>query len=416
MIKKNQKQIDAFQNDSRFKFILAGRRGGKTYLIVESILRSIANAPHGAEVFYIGPNNSHAKEIIWEPLDERLATLGWQYDDFISKSRFELSNKRKIYVIGAEKIKRIRGHKVKDVFLDELAFFETDLNKVWRACRPALSDLKGGAVASTTPDGKGTQAYDWYLEALRKPDWKYFKWSTFDNPWIDQEEIEDAKRELDEKSFNQEYLATWESFEGLAYYNFDEHLHLKAQGGLNRERPIHLCFDFNVNPTTLLLSQKDKDMLRYIKEYSFKHSSTEQTVAAFCEDYKEQKDSMLLKIRGDATGKARSSTTGKTDYYYIEEVLKEYGFAYQKEIPSKNPPIIDRVKIVNGWLKPFKGAPRVEIDPTCTNLIRDLSSQELNGRIPSDANNLGHKADAFGYDIYWQNKQDSHKPMVAVQL
>ncbi|RKZ07638.1 hypothetical protein DRQ25_11130, partial [Candidatus Fermentibacteria bacterium] len=99
-----------------------------------------------------------------------------------------------------------------------------------------------------------------------------------------------------------------------------------------------------------------------------------------------------------------------------EEILTENGFNYQKEIPGKNPPIIDRVKTVNGWLKPFKGSHRVEIDPACINLIRDLSSQELNGRIPSDANNLGHKADAMGYDIFWQHKQAQRTPMRAVQL
>ena len=415
-MKKHNKQIDAFDCDARFKFILAGRRGGKTYLITEDIVKTAAAMPDGAEIFYVGPTNAQAKEIIWEPLEERLWECGWKFEDFISKHRFELSRRRKIYVIGAEKIRRIRGHKVAKAFLDELAFFETDLNAVWKAVRPALSDLKGGAVASTTPNGKGTQAYDWHLESLRKPEWKYFHWSTFDNPYIDDDEIEDAKRELDEKSFNQEYMATWESFEGLAYYNFDETMHLKKQPGIHYDFPVHLCFDFNVNPTTVLLSQFDRDVLRYKKEYSFKHSSTEKTVQAFCDDFKDKREKMQIKIRGDATGKARSSTTGRSDYFYVEEILRENGFQFQKEISGRNPPIIDRVKNVNGWLKPFKGPHRIEIDPDCINLIRDLSSQELNGRIPSDANNLGHKADALGYDCFWQHKQQLQTPQRAIQL
>lgn len=413
---KHHKQIEAFLDPSRFKFILAGRRGGKTHLIVEDIVKTAHAMPDSAEIAYIGPSNQQAKEIIWEPIEERLYQLGWQYEDFISKSRFELSRGRKIYVIGAERIRRIRGHKLAKAYLDELAFFETNLGAVWKAVRPALSDLKGGAIASTTPNGKGTEAYDWYIEALRKAGWKYFHWSTFDNPYIDDEEIKDAERELDERSFNQEYLATWESFEGLAYYNFKENTHLKKQPEIDPFLPVHLCFDFNVNPTTLILSQKDRDMLRYKKEYSFKNSSTEETVSAFCEDFKDYRAHLRLKIRGDATGKARSSTTGKTDYFYVEELLRENGFTYEKEIPSKNPPIIDRVKIVNGWLKPYKGSHRIEIDPSCINLIRDLSSQELNGRIPSDDNNLGHKADALGYDVYYEHKQSTRVPVVAVQL
>lgn len=413
---KHNKQIAAFKDSARFKFILAGRRGGKTHLIVEDMVKTAHDMPRGAEIIYIGPSNQQAKEIIWEPLEERLYELGWSYNDFISKSRFELSRGRKIYVLGAEKIRRVRGHKLAKVYFDELAFFETDLGIVWKAVRPALSDLKGGAIASTTPNGKGTQAYDFYLEAIKNENWKYFHWSTFDNPYIDPEEIETAKRELDEKAFNQEYLATWEAFEGLAYYNFAENTHIKKQPEINFDLPVHLCFDFNVNPTSLLLSQRRGDMLAYVREYSFKNSSTEETVRAFCDDYGADANNMRLKIRGDATGKSRSSTTGKSDYFYVEEILAHHGFQFQREVSSKNPPIIDRLKVVNGWLRPISGPPRVEIDPLCSGLIRDLSSQELNGRLPSDANNLGHKADAMGYDIYWQHKQDQIVPQKTIIL
>jgi len=56
-----------------------------------------------------------------------------------------------------------------------------------------------------------------------------------------------------------------------------------------------------------------------------------------------------------------------------------------------------------------KGVSRVLIDPGCKELITDLASQKLEGRIPSDKGNLGHKADAFGYRIYWQHLMNSQK-------
>ena len=107
------------------------------------------------------------------------------------------------------------------------------------------------------------------------------------------------------------------------------------------------------------------------------------------------KDQLTLKIRGDAAGSSRSANTGKSDYYYVEEQLKFRGFKFEKQVPRANPPIVDRVKFVNSWLQPMVGSHRIEIDPSCKDLIRDLAAQELNGRHPSDANNLGHKADAF---------------------
>lgn len=415
-MKVNEKQVKAFHDLSRHRYLCCGRRGGKTFLVVEELLRAIDCAPYRGEVVYIGPTNSHAKELIWEPIEEALDELGWRYKPMISKQRFELMGKRKIYVIGAEKIQRVRGRPLVFAAMDELAYFSTDLDEVWRAIRPALSDHKGRSIAATTPDGKGTQAYEWFEKAKKDPQWSVHQWHTIDNPWIDPDEIEDAKRDLDEKSFRQEYLATWESFEGLAYYNFDEAFHVKPQPAVDVHKALHLCFDFNVNPTTLLISQREGERLSYKLEYSLKHSSTEETVKQFCDEFQNQADYIKIKIRGDSSGKARSSTTGKSDYHYVEEILRSRNFNYSIEVPPKNPPIIDRVKHVNGWLRPVAGNHRIEIDPQCEELIRDLSSQQLNGRHPSDRNNLGHKADAMGYDIYYEQKIGSRRASRTLEL
>jgi len=415
-MKQNPKQVDAFNDPSRHRYLNCGRRGGKTFILVEELLRSIDQAPYRNEVVYIGPTNSHAKEVIWEPIEDALDALGWRYKAQVSKQRFELMGKRKIYIIGAEKISRVRGRPLHFAALDELAYFNSDLDDVWRAVRPALSDTKGRSIVATTPDGKGSQAYEWFIKAQTDPQWSLHTWHTLDNPWIDPDEIEDAKRELDEKSFRQEYLATWESFEGLAYYNFDEETHVRKQPDINYSKAIHMSFDFNVNPTTLLLSQRYGDTLRYKQEYSLKHSSTEATVHQFCNDFKNKAEYIKIKIRGDASGKSRSSTTGKSDYHYVEEILKSHGFNYVIEILPKNPPIVDRLKHVNGWLKPVAGNHRIEIDPSCKDLIRDLSSQELNGRHPSDKNNLGHKADALGYDVYYEHKIGDRKKSRTLEL
>lgn len=413
---QNLKQVEAFHDNARHRYLNCGRRGGKTFILKEELLRAVDIAPYRGEVVYIGPTNIHAKELMWEALEDSLDELGWRYKAMVSKQRFELPGKRKIYVIGAEKIQRVRGRALCFAAMDELAYFSTDLDEVWRAIRPALSDHKGRSIVATTPDGKGTQAYDWYLKAIKDDHWSMHSWFTSDNPWIDRDEIEDAKKDLDERSFKQEYHATWESFEGLAYYNFDDKIHVKPQGPIDFTKDIHMCFDFNVNPTTLLLSQRDGDKLRYKREYSLKHSSTEETVTQFCDDFRGKAEYINIKIRGDSSGKSRSSTTGKSDYFYVEQILTENGFRYVKEVATKNPPIIDRVKHVNGWLKPVAGGHRVEVDPSCEELIRDLSSQELNGRHPSDKNNLGHKADAFGYDIYYEQKLGRRRSSRTLEL
>lgn len=411
---KHKKQIAAFKDDTRFKFILAGRRGGKTHLMTEDIIKTIFNAKYGQSICYLGPSLQQAKELVWSSLCDRMRELRWPFTPVVSKSRIELTRGRKIYVLGAERIDRVRGHKFIRCYLDELAFFTHDLDEIWRAIRPTLTDFRGGAICATTPNGKGTPAYDFYQNVCQKEGWAYHNWFTLDNPYIDPAEVEEARRELDERSFKQEYEASWESFEGLAYYSFDDSLHIKPQPKLDPAKPLILSLDFNVNPSTLLLSQLEGQVMSFKKEYSLPQSSTEATISAFVEDFRGS--GFSLKIRGDAAGNSRNSATGKSDYFYIEQILTKCGFSWKKEVLSSNPPIVDRLKTVNSWLKPFEAPHRVEIDPSCKDLIRDLSSQELNGRIPSDKNNLGHKADAFGYCLYWQKLIESRVAQGTTQL
>lgn len=413
---KHLKQIEVKRDKTRNKFLLTGRRGGKTTYLCEDILSSLAECPDRGELFYIGPTNQMASELMWEPLEDRLDELGWKYQPRISKQRFEFSRGRKIYLIGAEKIRRIRGHKVFRLYLDELAFFEQPLDQVWKAARPTLTDLGGRVIASTTPNGKGTQAYDFFMQVLSKEDWKTFTWNTTDNPFIDPLEIEQARRDMDEKSFRQEYEASWESFEGLAYYNFSEATHIVPCGTLDWNLDIAACYDFNVNPTTILITQSIPNRVFVRKEFSNKNSSTIDTTEEMCKWLRSQLPEnapLSVDVHGDAAGNNRHSSTGKSDYYYVEEIFKKYQINFRFKVMAKNPHPPDRVAHVNAWLKNVVGDSRIEIDPQCKDLIRDLSSQELDGRYPSDKNNLGHKADAFGYYICWKQLVGSrHSTMI----
>lgn len=414
----HEPQRKFFQDKTRNRFLLVGRRGGKTIGIVEDLLSSIPEMPSFTDIFYIGPTHQQSKELLWDILESRMGELGWHFKAKIADQTFQLSRARKIYLIGAEKIRRIRGHRNYRVYLDELAYYSKPLNEIWRAVRPTLTDVKGRAVASTTPDGKGSDAYNFYLETLSKKDWAQHSWTSRDNPFLPQEEILSAKNDLDELSYFQEYEAQWVSFEGLAYYQFKEAEHLKPCAQINDNLTIDITLDFNVNPTSLLVVQYDGTipMIYFKKEYSLKNSSTTATVRQFCEDFKQYKDTNRIEVMGDATGKSRKSNTGRSDYYYIEEMLKSYGFNYSMKVPSDNPPIVDRVNHTNAWLKNANGISRVTIDPACRELINDFSAQGLEGRFPSDKNNMGHKADAAGYYISYKHLLNSRQKQTTIEL
>lgn len=320
-------------------------------------------------------------------------------------------------MIGAEKIRKIRGHSVFFAALDEVAYYDTPLEYVWKAVRPALTDLKGRTMVTTTPNGAGTDAYDFYLNILKHPeDWAYSSWGSSENPHIDKQEIELAKRELDEKAFRQEYEAHWESFEGLAYYNFDARLHISPCKEIDISLPIDIALDFNVNPTTLLVTQFVAGKIYIRHEYCLKNSSTIATIKQFCLDHVYLKNDISLRIYGDAAGHGRASTTGHSDYFYIRQALDAEGFRYTMCVPGANPSIVDRVQHLNSWLKNYHGETRIQMDPSCSESIRDLSSQQLEGRHPSDKNNLGHRADAIGYLVAFMQMQTGRRKQGTIHL
>ena len=92
---------------------------------------------------------------------------------------------------------------------------------------------------------------------------------------IDEQEIDAAKENLSDIDFRQEYMASWESFTANAYYCFDEATHIKKQPEPLKLMPLKICLDFNVNPTTLLVSQYDPiaEINRYLAEYSLSNMS-----------------------------------------------------------------------------------------------------------------------------------------------
>lgn len=410
------KQSDALSYQSRFNFWLTGRRGGKTTGIIEDMCDTIPQMPRNTGMLYIGPTNIQAKEIIWDELVDRMDELNWRPEPKKNEQRIYVKNGRYVQVLGAEKIRRVRGKKYYKAYLDEVAYYTMKLDKIWLAVRPTLSDFGGGAFITTTPAGKGTDAYLFYMAAKSKEDWSIFEWDTADNPFIDPSEIDSARRDLDPKSFEQEYLAKWVSFDGLAYYCFDERIHVKKQPPINFELPLSLALDFNVNPTSLLIVQNELGKHRVKKEYSFKNSSTIKTMENFCEDFKEQKSKIHVKIHGDASGSSRRSGTGFSDYHYIRELLTKNEFKFTMNVPAANPPIVDRLNHTNAYLLNAAKESRTEIDPSCKDLILDLSSQTLEGRFPSDKGNLGHKGDALGYYIYWNHIAGNRKSTGTVQL
>src|SRR5579871_3094238 len=109
-----------------------------------------------------------------------------------------------------------------------------------------LSDRNGKALIIGTPKGRN-HFYELAQRAKSEPGWSYRSYTTLAGGRVPREEIEAARRDLDDKTFRQEYEASFENYAGLVYYGFEREKNVAPQ----TYNPLtYLCWalDFNRNP------------------------------------------------------------------------------------------------------------------------------------------------------------------------
>ena len=201
-------QQDVFKDTTRFKVIAAGRRCGKSRLAATTLLIEALRCPQGSAVLYVSPTMGQSRQIIWD----LLLDLGREViqSSHVNNLDITLINGARIYVRGADRPDTLRGVSLTYAVLDEVADIKSE---AWeQVIRASLSDKKGRAIFIGTPKGR-----NWFFDLFNlgknetDSDWKSWHFTTKDNPMIDPDEIESAKKTLSSFSFKQEYMASFDT-------------------------------------------------------------------------------------------------------------------------------------------------------------------------------------------------------------
>ena len=180
----------------RFVTLMCGRRFGKSEL---SQIKIVKTATFGQQIAYITPTYKLAKVFF-----TKLSTL-LPFPNNISDLRITFPNGGSVEFFTGERLDNLRGRKFHGVIVDEAAFIP-NLEDGWlNSIRPTLTDYKGWAWFLSTPRGRNF-FNSLYLKGGEEG-WASFKFTTYDNPYIDKEEIDEARRQLPAAVFEQEYLA-----------------------------------------------------------------------------------------------------------------------------------------------------------------------------------------------------------------
>lgn len=196
--KPHAAQQAIINSPARFKTVRAGRRFGKSVITQQQgVIRSL-EAKHEA---FIVPTFKLAR-YFYKDLESFLPSKLFKFNG----TDFSITNinKGSISFFSAEAPDALRSRKFHHIYIDE-ASFQPNLLENWNNIyRPTLTDYKGGATFISTPRGQD----DFYALCQRNDKgWQNFHFSTYDNPHIDPSEIEEAKSQLPEAVFEQEYMA-----------------------------------------------------------------------------------------------------------------------------------------------------------------------------------------------------------------
>ncbi len=190
----NQQRI--LDSEARFRVVMCGRRFGKSEL---SQIEIISNALLGKSVAYITPTYQLAR-VFFERLIQAVP-----FESNKSELTIKFPNGGSVDFFTGERMDNLRGRKFHLVVVDEASFIP-NLEDGWlNSIRPTLTDYKGRAIFLSTPKGKNF-FYSLFLKG-GEPDWEAFRFTTYDNPYIDKGEIDDARTQLPEVVFEQEYMA-----------------------------------------------------------------------------------------------------------------------------------------------------------------------------------------------------------------
>ena len=200
-------QQEVYADNTRFKVVAAGRRTGKSRLAAWLLILNALQTDKG-QVFYVAPTQGQARDIMWQTLME----LGHPVisGSHINNLQIKLVNGATISLKGADRPETMRGVSLKFLVMDEYADMKPD---VWeQILRPALADQKGQAMFIGTPMGRNHfyELYK-YAELGDDPTYKGWHFTSYDNPLLDPDEIDMAKKSMSSYAFRQEFMASFEA-------------------------------------------------------------------------------------------------------------------------------------------------------------------------------------------------------------
>lgn len=394
-----------FQKEARFRTAVCGRRFGKTYLAAREMKRAAQLAAKWQvhpdnELWYGAPTFKQAKRVFWPRL-KRAIPAHWVEHKNENECHLTLVSGHTLRIVGLDLYDNLRGSGLFFFIGDEWA----DVPKqAWtEVVSPMLSTAGGHSLKIGTPKGFD-HFYDDFLRGQPDGEWDSKSWhyTSAQGGNIPPDEIARAKRQLDPRTYEQEYEAGFVTYSGRVIYAFDRKRHVRPVA-YNPDLPLHIGMDFNLNPMSATIWQEVAGISYQIDEILIPTSNTDEMADEIARRYGRAsftagavKLDHITVYPDPAGAQNRTSAQGRTDI----SILRQRGF--QVLAMASAPLIRDRINETNGRFLNAADEIRCYVDPRCKKSIEAYEKQAYRegSSDPDKTSGFDHIIDATGYYIY----------------
>ena len=405
----SSRAVRCIQVDSQSRLFLCTRSlipTHNTFLMAEELRRAVRlairrNIGTENEIWYGAPNFLQAKRVMWSRLKRVIPSTWLDGKPNETSCVIRIRSGHVIRLVGLDAAENLRG--------SGLWFFGGD---EWADCRPTawkevirpmLSTSRGHALFIGTPKG-----FDHFRDAylLGQPDgdpcYHSFMFTTADGGNVPLTEIAAAERELDPRSFRQEYKASFENYAGRVLYAFSRVDNVK-RADHDGSKAVHVGIDFNVNPMSATVWQEMMGAAHQIDEIVLPTSNTDEMADEITRRFGRegfgpgQRVVDHITVYPDPAGaQRRTSAGGRTDV----GILTQRGFKVLMQ--RSHPPVRDRMNVMNRCFRSADNSIIAAVDPRCVKSIeayerlvfRDGTAE------PDKSQGFDHLVDATGYYLF----------------
>jgi len=363
---------------------------------------------------------------------------GVDYKKSEHKAEITFSNGSKIFPVtwGDRRYGKFRSLKLSMLIIEELTENDEEFAAGFKILKARLRRIKkvheNILITATNPGEPDSFWHDYFIEGSKQFASRYVFYSiTTDNFHLDPIYVDQLLQDYSILEAERYLFGKWISLEGKGIY----HAYAEARNfidkvyKLDRTLPLRICFDFNTadgKPQSAALLQVDrKGNFHFFAESIIENAN-------WCLDNLDEFESLYpssdpglvdkcifhevpsVIVHGDATGKARSSNSLRSNYDLIKDWLAQRKIVHKIEVPTINPPIVKRWTTVNALCQNAKKEVRLFVYKNCPTLNQGmkLTRKKEGTAVEDDSKKYQHVTTAIGYGICYLKANENRESKV----